>query len=723
MTGEPGIAPQQPEPARTGALDAIVRRAQAALLWESLWPPLAGAGAVLLVFLALSWFGVWEQVPPLARVAAIIGFAAAVLAAFVPLLRLARPSRVAALTRIDRSSGTAHRPATALTDPLASTADDPVTSALWAAHRDRATRAARDLKAGIAQPKLAVRDPRALRFLAVLVAIVAFVSAGEDRGARTFSAFDWQTPAGGVPPRLDAWVAPPPYTGRPPVFLTASRPEDAARAAEPEDDQSVHTVPSGSVLVVRTSGGEAEISAPGARELGPDEKAPSAVNAPLVKAGEGVSESRYVLERNTEVTVDPAGGSERVWRFAVLPDTPPKIAFRAPPRINQNGSLALDYKVEDDYGIAAAQALVALPRSAARTSNAPQPRPLYGPPEIRLVLPQGRARSGDAVTNLDLVEHPWAGTRVVMTLLARDEPGQEGRGEALETLLPARGFTQPLARALIEQRRMLALDAEARPRVLNALNALSLFPEKFTPELAVFLGLRSAHARLFYARSDEDLRDVVDYLWEIALKIEDGDLPGLENDLKQAEQNLRDALERNASDEELKKLMDELRQALGKFMEEMARRMQQQPGMQAQLPPGARLLTPEDLKNMLDRMEDLARGGNRDAAKNLLSELRDMLNNLQTAQPGRMDEGSEAAAKALDELGRMIREQSELRDKTFRQRQPGQGQQPGQGSSGPRAAAGRRASSRTASRTARDRVKARKDKKAASASSARNRAR
>jgi uncharacterized protein (TIGR02302 family) len=652
-----------------------VRRAQAALLWERIWPPVALAGVVLLTFLTLSWLGLFVEFPPLLRVLSVAAFGAALFAALYPLVRLAVPERGTALARIDRASSARHRPATALSDPLANPSEDSVTRALWAAHRTRVQKDASDLRAGYAQPHLAERDPRALRYLAVLLALVAFVSAGEDRGGRTLSAFDWRSPAGGVPPRLDAWIAPPAYTGRPPVFLTQTRPEDGT-AALPETDaaQDVHTVPSGSILVVRTSGGQADIDAPGARLLTEDEKTPATSGAPRMTPGEGVNERRYVLEQDTEVTVDPAGGEDRIWRFAVIADTPPKIAFRSPPRTNQNGALVLDYNMEDDYGVVGAQAIV-VRRDAKKADYTP--RPLYGAPEIKLALPQGRARSGDALTNLDLVEHPWAGTPVAMTLVARDEPGQEGRSEALDTVLPARGFTQPIARALIEQRRHLALDAERRADVLNVLNALSLYPEKFTPDTGTYLGLRTAHSRLFYARSDDDLRGVVDYLWEMALAIEDGDLPGLQGDLKQAEQNLRDALERNASDEEIKKLMDELRAALGKFMEEMARRMQQQPNMQAQLPPGAKLLTPEDLKRMLDRMEDLARGGNKEAAQNLLSELRDMLNNLQTAQPqGEMDEGSEAAAKALDELGKMIREQSELRDKTFRQRQPGQ-QEPG----------------------------------------------
>ena len=69
----------------------------------------------------------------------------------------------------------------------------------------------------------------------------------------------------------------------------------------------------------------------------------------------------------------------------------------------------------------------------------------------------------------------------MLTLTARDEAGNEGSSTPTEFKLPERVFVKPLARALIEQRRILALDAEAKPKVLMALEALSIAPEQFTP--------------------------------------------------------------------------------------------------------------------------------------------------------------------------------------------------------------------------------------------------
>jgi len=70
---------------------------------------------------------------------------------------------------------------------------------------------------------------------------------------------------------------------------------------------------------------------------------------------------------------------------------------------------------------------------------------------------------------------------------------------------------------------------------------------------------------------------------------------------------------------------------------------------------------------MLDRMERLSRSGDKDAARQLLEQLQQMLENLQMAQPGQ--NGDSDMEQALNELGDMIRKQQQLRDKTFKQGQ------------------------------------------------------
>ena len=125
------------------------------------------------------------------------------------------------------------------------------------------------------------------------------------------------------------------------------------------------------------------------------------------------------------------------------------------------------------------------------------------------------------------------------------------------------------ARALVEQRRNLALDARARPLVITAIDALALAPEKFRTEAGTYLGLRSIFWSLVRAKTDDDLRDVASRLWSMAVGLEDGNISDAQAALRNAEEALRNALNRGASDQELKQLMHQLHAAMDRFMQAM----------------------------------------------------------------------------------------------------------------------------------------------------------
>lgn len=648
-------------------LERALFRARCSILWERLWPALAANAAVLGLFATVSWAGLWLSLPALGRAIGISVFLAMLAIATWPLLRIRWPSTEEALRRLDRASGLMHRPATAIADAMATSPNDQVTLALWQAHVDRALRAARALKAGAPAPRLFDRDPWALRALVLILAVATFFAASGERVKRISTAFDW---AGVIAPtnfRVDAWITPPIYTGRPPVILPGIRPGERVAVIAPQ------SVPAGSILVIRATGDvRLNVEASGGLAAAMDDAA---------KPPAGTQEHRYAIRESGTVTLRGVPQAP-VWTFVAVPDRAPAISLAKDPEPQARGALQLTYKIEDDYGVTAAEARLAL-KSAPESSSAPQP--LYGPPDFALVLPQARTRSGVGQTMKDLTEHPWAGAEVEMTLAARDEAQNEGRSDPHTFKLPERSFVKPLARALIEQRRNLALDAQQKRRVLAALDALALAPETFGMETGVYLGLRAAFWQLNRARSDDNLREVVDRLWSMAVFIEDGNISEAEQALRAAQEALRQALERGASEDEIRKLMDQLRAAVDRFLQALAEQMRRNPDQLARpLDPNARQLSPQDLKNMLDRMEQMARSGSRDAARKLLDELAAMLNNLQMARPGQQQGGDDdEMSAALDQLGDMIRRQQQLRDRTFeqgqdRRRQQGQRGQKGQ---------------------------------------------
>ncbi|MGE0034405.1 MAG: TIGR02302 family protein [Xanthobacteraceae bacterium] len=645
-----------PERGGGAVLSRALSRARWSIFWERLWPALAGIATVIGLFLAVSWLGLWLWLPPIGRAIGLGAFFLLAAAAFAPLLLLRVPTVQDGLRRLDRNSGRLHRPATAIADEIAAPTEDAFATAIWRAHVLRALGAAKTLKAGVPVPRVASRDPYALRALVGVLVVATFFAAGNDRLKRIAAAFDWH---GVITPsnfRIDAWVSPPTYTGKPPVILPG------LRTGEPVPTMTAMSVPAGSTLVIRATGQvDLDVAATGGLEE-PKDGAQKSLN--------GTVERRFVINDAGSASVRGVASSDVTWRFTAIPDKPPTIALAKDPEGQARGSLQLNYKLEDDYGVVGAQARFRLLRSEG--TNGQPPRALFDAPEITLALPQARTRAGVGQTLKDLTEHPWAGTDVAMTLVARDEAANEGVSAPFEFRLPERPFSKPIARALVEQRRVLALDADAQAQVLTALDALTLAPERFNMETNVYLGMRSIFWQLARAKTDDQLRDVVARMWDMAVNLEDGNVSDAEQALRAAEEALRQALERGASDEEIKKLTDQLRAALDKFLQALAEQLRKNPQQLARpLDPNTRQVRPQDLRSMIDRLEQMARSGAKDAAKRLLQELQSMLENLQMARPGQQMDGGgdDDMMQALDELQDVIRKQQQLRDRTFQEGQ------------------------------------------------------
>ena len=643
MNGPPPL-PNGPDALARLRLTQALARAKYAIAWERGWPILARLLTVIGLFLVVSWAGLWLSLPFLARAIGILLFVAAAVAALWPALRFRWPSREQALGRLDHGSGIRHRPATALTDTL--TSQDSVAQALWQAQRERTLASLKRIRAGLPSPKLRLFDPWALRALVGVMLIAAFFAAGDERALRVGAAFDWNGMLAPANIRVDAWINPPLYTAKPPIILSAANKEAALPMSGPL------AVPANSTLIVRSSGGTLDVVAGGGvSEVTPSEQAPK-----------GTNEKHFTIASDGTVHVRAPSGQPQ-WKFTAIPDRPPTIALAKDPERQARGSLQLNYKLDDDYGVTEAQAHFSAGDGAAAT------RPLFTPPSFSLVLPNARTRNGVGQTVKDLSEDPYAGADVALILTAKDEAGNEGKSEPFNMRLPERLFTKPLARALIEQRRILALDANKNSDVFTALNALMIAPELFmADEAGHYLGLYNLARQLEAARSDDELREVVASLWALAVTIEDGNISDVDKALRAAQDALKQALERGASDEEIKKLMQDLRAAMDNYMRQLAEQFRNNPQQLARpLDPNTKFLRQQDLNNMLERMERLSRQGDKEGARQLLEQLQQMLENLQMAQPGQG--GDSDMEQALNELGDMIRKQQQLRDKTYKQGQ------------------------------------------------------
>ncbi len=342
---------REPDAAARLQLTQALQRAQYAIAWERAWPGLARLLSVIGLFLVVSWAGLWLALPFVARAAGIVLFVLLALGALFPLTRFRWPTREEGLSRLDRGTGIRHRPATALTDTLAS--KDPIAQALWREQRKRTLASIKRIRAGLPSPRLAIHDPWALRALVMVMVAAAYVAAGDERRMRIAPAFDWNGVLAPANVRVDAWVTPPVYTGKPPVILSANR-----DAASPDSGAPL-PVPSGSTLLVRSSGGTIDVVVGGGvTEVAPSEQAPKGTNERHFKiAADGTAHVRA-----------PAG--QPLWRFTATPDRAPTISLAKDPERQARGSLQMSYKLEDDYGVTEARAQFAARNAdAAKESN------------------------------------------------------------------------------------------------------------------------------------------------------------------------------------------------------------------------------------------------------------------------------------------------------------------------------------------------------------------
>ncbi len=640
-------AREKPAAERAERLTRLRALSRSILKLERLWPTLNALIAAACLFLTIAWLGGWAFSPPWMKTVLWAFVGLAFLLPVASAVRFRNPSETEALRRLDSASEVKHRPATTALDTISS--DDSLAQRLWRLHQSAAFDRARRMPLPRFAPRTPMKDPFALRAALLLAAIASAFVAGPEKGERIRAAFHLSSSGDTERSRrLDAWMDPPAYTGRPPIVLLS-----AGNAVGPQ--RSIEA-PIGSTLLIRS----------------PDkirDRIVAADGLDLSEAGgddrdnqQALQEIRYLLKKSGRVVLQDANGGRFTFEFLALPDNGPSIAFRREPQTDGDGALSIAHQMSDDYGVVAAEASYDSPSVRDRRAES---APLFSPPQTPLALPPAGAQ-GQSDTLTDLAEHPWAGAEASIRLIARDEGGNVGESEDLHIRLPEKTFTKSLAKSLVEQRRHLVFFPSERNRVIAALDALSSASERFQTSAAQHLGLRIAQTRLQSAKSDDDLRSVVAFLWEMAVQIENGDLSSAERDLRAAQENLQAALERGAEEDELRKLMNELRAALDRFLRELAENAerQDQQGAKDEIDP-QRMITSQDLQKLLDQIEKMARSGNPEDAKRALSELQNLLKNLQTAKKGQ-DRSTQESNRALNQLDQMLRDQQQLRDRTFR---------------------------------------------------------
>lgn len=548
-----------------------------------------------------------------------------------------------AARRVERDSTLAHRPLTERDDRLLIGAGHPLAEELWRAHILRLLSGIDRLRVALPSPGLPAKDPYALRYGVLLLLIAGLLASGADWRHRLAFAFAPVAGQSGTNAQLDAWIDPPAYTGEAPLYLQHGSTQSIA-------------VPTGSVLALRVHAADVLPT------LAIHPRPAGRSGEFRGKSGEYGASAR--LSENTDVGVREAGRLIGNWHVRVIPDNPPVIAFAEPPSRTERNAVKFAFTAGDDYGVVSARALI---RPAHATNS-----------HTVLVVDLPLSSSGKTVSESvfrDLTGEPMAGLDVLITLEARDGAGQTGLSSPVRFQLPARVFTNPLARALIEQRQALAIaEPHAKERVTHVLDALSIAPEHFyAGHMETWLALRTAYWSLRTAKHADEISHVEDLLWQMAVALEDGGALSAAQQLREMQQLLSQALAQGAPQSVIDALLNRYRMALQRYLDAMA---QNAPQSNTPLPPNAKVLKTEDIEALLKAIQQMAQTGSRDKAAQMLALLQSLLENLHMSQggqgqagQGQPSPGSKALSDAIQGLSDLMGKQRGLLDKSFRQNQ------------------------------------------------------
>ncbi len=563
--------------------------------------------------------------------------------------------------RLEQSSALAHRPLTALEDKLANPEEHDART-LWSRGKARALVTVHKLRTPRPRPILAHKDPLAFRVLAVLVVIIGVIVAGPAWRERIHLGFNpfYGTTEQKVDKSIMVWITAPEYTGQPQVILQGSGQYD-----------QVVGIPDGSTIKIQVTRG---------------------LGTPYLQIGDHKLDMKRADDKNWSLTFTMTPDLGEHGRFAIkqmgferaavaynfIPDMPPSISLVEEPQTIDKGQMQLSLKVKDDYSVDDLKIHVRLDdtlKDEPLGTNVEDVRAVMSAPNMELALKP----------IYDLAWHPWAGLPVVIELTALDHKKQEAALPPIHATLPERTFQHPTAQKLISLRKRLIRTPEAAaPNVARDLFDIMAAPGLYNGHPIVFLSLKTMSARLVYDPSIDSVRSVIAQLWDTALQIEDGNMAIAARNMRDAQRELERALnDPQATPEQINRALDQFREAMANYFQEMIREMQKQmaAGQVMEVPPEmlAGVLNPDDLQNFLDELTAQAMSGNKDAARELLSKLQQMMDSMNQGQ-GKMEMPKDMKFKmaAINELQKLIAKQEELLGQTQKQANVMEGVPPAQ---------------------------------------------
>mgnify|MGYP003949756131 CR=1 FL=1 len=619
------------------------------LFWEAFWTAFWPLFVFLGFVFALAFTPISDFLPPYWH----LGILAFLSFTFIVLLglgiwKIRLPKWLQASRRLEEDSGFLHQPLSGMKEEanfITTDPDDP-SAALWNAHQEQQRKQLKKTKIKAPRGLLLTLDRYGIRLLPLLaIAIVAPLNwLNLERNVKSNLWPTWPTPPAPLALQIDAWITPPTYTAIDPFVVDFSK----------TGQHQLH-VPTKSELVLQLQGGTDGVEVRDGQ---------GAIDA--TKVSSGAIRIKMALQNDKTIQVLKTGAEKAALSFSIKPDLKPAIILEERPRSTDRGSLQLKYRAEDDYGLAKITAQLELAEG-----------PKQNPATLLLTNFNELETLVQKSDFLSLAEHLWAGSPVFISLIAEDIIGQVKESSPAHVQLPERQFRNPLAKKVIEIRKQLYF--RSQDRFLLAQTLLNMAQELGASEdnRRIDIQLLQIGTKLKSFTETKVPDTFYKELWDIALALDFSPLSDAETRLKEAEENLRDALENSAPESEVEQRVQELRKAMEDFMSEMARQSLEDMLNNQNLdlaPLDQNSPTSSALDQLSDELKNLTEQGAREEALELLNRMKEMLENLQSndlkmSLNQSPNDGSNAGM--MQQLGEIMEDQQSLLNELFSAMQAG----------------------------------------------------
>lgn len=656
----------------------LVARARLRLIWERYAPTLASGFLAVGVFLLGAWLGLWQWIGDPIRLIALLITLFFLSRSLYRAQSIPFPTKSDARRRVETDSGQSHRPLDVLDDRPALSAD------VWPSHQKAALQKAEHLKKAQSRPTLGPIDPAYLRvILPVLLIVVAISMAGFSfERLRKAVTPTWQPPIRSSAISYEAWIDPPAYTGRPPLYFK---------------DTTEISVPAGSEFVARISG--TKNAARPRLQQGWRSRFlnPKRLGAKSFEVREIITDSAKIEFR--------VGLSQQIYTLNITDDTAPDVDIVEPPEADKRDRLVLAYSLKDDFGVEKLELEMALLTEEIAEDTAFDGQTV----SANIALPGSAQKDVErASAALDLSKNRWAGEKVIGRLIATDGAGNVGVSEPAYFTIPDKIFVEPLAKAIAEQRGivMAGLDKsyaplpnpewtaahgvmnEYRPhltfdrapaeikRATLLIEAVTDFPSGFYEDPAVYMGLRYIRSSLRHADEIDMLQGIPEDLWNIAIRAEFGVLGTALEEMREAEEALREGIARRAAKREIDTLFDRYNLAVEAYTEELRRKALEEGNADegGGGGGGGAMGNVDEIEELLKAIEEANAAGDTEGARIALTQLAELLENMQIqlSQGGGGEGGgepsggdmSEEMKENLEDLADLTGKQRDLQDET-----------------------------------------------------------